>query len=739
MRNSVVLLTGAAGSGKTHSKEVISDRPPPDCRDSTALSEDPITFSVVSTTEGDWEIMDGERQADMLTSAMASSAALKASEETVAGASPLQLSSSTSLVDGMEEQADLVTLATASSVSSKHRSPPHLSTTQLAPASISEVGQTDYVTHSTQHELLSLHRCRKTEVSEKSHTVETEFIGRLGKTSKQLYNHDLVYLFDTGGQPAFHAILPLFFPIVMLIICVLKLSEKLSQHPKIYYFVKGECIGTPYISPLSHLEIMQHSFSAIQSQMIVQDCIDKGFPKMMIVATHRDKEWRCGEGVREKKRKLAEILSPSLKEHLVYHSARKDDLIFALNAKDPKQKDQQMATNIRKAIIEATSKIESKKTPLSWHILELALRQLAISSGRGFLTRVECIAEACKLRTADHVLDAALDHFCKLNVILYYRQVLPHLVFIQAQPLMEKISELIQKMHALRGQVHNMRTPIDGKWLKFRDQGIITLDILKKFPHGYVEGVFSPHDLLKLMQHKLLVSPIDQTSYFMPCLLPNLDTEGLSVHRTQPDSTIAPVSILFPSGVVPTGLFCSLVSSLLSADSSPQLHLKTSPSDRSCVECVAFNCIKFSMPNNSGSLVLINAYTHLELHLNAPYVEQPATLCAFLKEKILTSIHVAAHVLSYHKLECEFAFLCETDTSHAMVKVTPDSFWLRRMMLGDPRQVDVAPATHPARISGRCGWMCSLDPDHVHGKLQERHTVWLKEPHPSEFPSSENV
>ena len=54
-------------------------------------------------------------------------------------------------------------------------------------------------------------------------------------TSQQPYNYDLVYLFDTGGQPAFHAILPLFFPIVMLMIFVLKLSEKLDDHPIVHY------------------------------------------------------------------------------------------------------------------------------------------------------------------------------------------------------------------------------------------------------------------------------------------------------------------------------------------------------------------------------------------------------------------------------------------------------------------------------------------------------------------------
>ena len=116
------------------------------------------------------------------------------------------------------------------------------------------------------------------------------------------------------------------------------------------------------------------------------------------------------------------------------------------------------------------------------------------------------------------------------------------------------------------------------------------------FPDGYLEGVFTAADLIRLMEHKLLVSSIDQSSYFMPVLLPDLAPEEVAKHRAGPDSAIAPLTILFPCELVPTGLFCSLVSSLLSAATHPHLCLKTSPSDRALMECVASNCMKFPSP-----------------------------------------------------------------------------------------------------------------------------------------------
>ena len=711
-RNSVVILNGAGGSGKTHVKEAMRDRPPPSVRQSTALSEDPITFSIIDASGGQWKVLDKERQASMLASAMAAMATPKRNNK--------MHPQSTPPTDSARPSPTTNTIQTVTSSSSAMALRPPTATPTLEPV---ELAPPTPPSPPFQPRLTEAHH-------EEPHPVESDFVDRIGRAQaavEEPYNYDLVYLFDTGGQPAFHAILPLFFPLVMFILFVLKLSEKLDHHPKVHYFVQGKPVGAPYTSPLSHLQIAQHSFCAVQSQMLAQQRSGKGLPKMMIVGTHRDLEWHCTESVQEKNRRLAEILSPSFKEHLIYRSAEGNSLIFPLDAKHRKQKDCEIAVEIRQAITVATSEINRMQTPLSWHVLELALRELAGKLGRGFLTRAECINEALKLDISERVFDAALNHFIHLNTILYYRTVLPDLVFIQAQPLMEKITELIQKTHALRGQVPNKCTPIQGKWLKFRDEGVVTLDILESFPDSYLEGVFTAADLVRLMEHKLLVSPIDKSSYFMPVLLPDLSPEEVAKHRTRPDSAIAPLTILFPCDLVPVGLFCSLVSSLLSAAMPPQLHLKASPSDRALMECVASNCIKFSLDSDI-SFVLVNAYSHLELHLSAPLREDPAPLCLALKAKVLASIATATHALHFDELESpQCGFLCEDSTPHAKVKVTPERHWLDRLVFGDFQKVEVAPPTHPARLCGGHGWACSLDRDRVHGKLEDRHTFWFQD------------
>ena len=66
--------------------------------------------------------------------------------------------------------------------------------------------------------------------------------------------------------------------------------------------------------------------------------------------------------------------------------------------------------------------------------------------------------------------------------------------------------------------------------------------------------------------------------------------------------------------------------------------------------------------------------------------------------------------------------------------MTPERHWLGRFMLSDPRQVEVTPPTHPARLSGGHGRACSLDRDHVHGKLEDRYKVWLMRDLPCKLP-----
>ena len=95
-------------------------------------------------------------------------------------------------------------------------------------------------------------------------------------------------------------------------------------------------------------------------------------------------------------------------------------------------------------------------------------------------------------------LTAVLKYFDGLNIFLYYRSVLPEVVFSDPQILLNKVTELVHFSYSLRSD----RPPlaVEGKWLQFRDKAIVTLDMLQddRFSAHYTPDLFTPEDLIKL-------------------------------------------------------------------------------------------------------------------------------------------------------------------------------------------------------------------------------------------------
>ena len=88
---------------------------------------------------------------------------------------------------------------------------------------------------------------------------------------------------------------------------------------------------------------------------------------------------------------------------------------------------------------------------------------------------------------------------------------------------------------------------------------------------------------------------------------------------------VAPLAIHFSCKLVPHGVFCSLVAFLMR------------------------NCIKFQLPEDAPeSLTLIDAFSHLEVYINAPY-EICVQLCPSIWYTLFESTQKVAEILRYHQ------------------------------------------------------------------------------------------
>ena len=701
-RSIVSVLTGAAGSGKTHVKHLLFKKKPPVIRISTALIESPVravSLTRVNTDEDDWHEIDDDEQCRMIAAALNTVEVLTETASEATSQEMVLETQQRSDVPGEQQSAEQATTAN-----------------QTNPLSTSVVQNT--ITQSTQHPSLPQKALTSQDDQEPDDSGVGEELVRLMLTSsgsKKLLQADRIYLFDTGGQTIFHELLRLFLRRESITIFVTKLNEKLDQHPMIEYYSKeGNPLNQPHPSPLTHEDILKHSFRAVQSQACAEDESQETAPRLLVVGTHLDEELQCTESRETKNEKLISLLTPAFQRMLVYYGEEIKELIFPVNAKNPGRQDQEVARELRKAILSAMSSLKSHKTPLAWHILEIALRKLAASLSRSILSRQECLRVARKLHLSEEQLDAAFHHFMRLNLILNYQS---HAVFTDPQIIFDKVTDLVQYSYRLQCKP-DRRAATSGELLEFRDEGVITLKLLKEFPKHYVSDLFSPSDLICILEHQLIIAHISEGKYFMPSLLLDLPGEQVERHRVEPSSPAAPFVIYFPGGLAPCGIFCALVASLLSPLNPLHWQLLHSPTNPVRPACVARNCIEFKLPDGYA-VALIDTYTHFEVHFFAPD-RVCSHVCPQIRTTIFQNLHFATKALQYSNLTPTPAFLCELAEEHVEEEFTPDP-------LTRPTE-KAAPPPHVANFSTSNGnwWTCSLNPRKAYGKLEERHMIWLR-------------
>ena len=164
-------------------------------------------------------------------------------------------------------------------------------------------------------------------------------------------------------------------------------------------------------------------------------------------------------------------------------------------------------------------------------------------------------------------------------------------------------------------------------------------------------------------------------------------------------SRVAPLAIHFSCGYVPHGVFCSLVTYLQSQNNS-SWRLSPSSESNTVPLCLTRNCIKFQFPEGApGSLTLIDAFSHFEIHVNAPH-DVCDSLCPSIWLTLYEGIQKAAETLKYYQLVPKQAFLCKHGTDH----------YTQHLAL-------------PAEALNY--WKCELNPDSVFGSLRDEHKVWL--------------
>ena len=495
------------------------------------------------------------------------------------------------------------------------------------------------------------------------------------ESGKTLPTFRKIHLIDSGGQPQFHEVLPIFLRHMSLYIFVFKLSEELATKPMVEYFNhSGQSMGTPYQSAQSNEQLLKHCLRAMHTH---RSKSESECSKIMIVGTYRDKEHHCKSETREEKnKKLADILLPAFKDEIIYYNLPEDKLIFPINAREPDESDKGIARDIQNSIL-TECKPNDIDVPLQYFSLEILLEEVSLSLDRGVLSKEECLKAAKDLYFDEHTLDAAIQFLDEISVVFYFPEILEGVVFTNPQVLLDKVTELVEKIYCLRGNGRNRIHGLSGIWQKFRDHGIVSLELLEReeFNKHYVPEVFTAVDLIKLFRELLIIADYNASEYIMPALLPVLEEEKVHEHRVPDDSILAPFALSFPLGGPCLSTYCSLTCFLVSPDNRPNPWKITLLPRSNTPACLTRNCTMFSVPGFPGSVTLIDTFAHFEIHVHTSQISH-LKMCSFVSRAVFAGVKRAMMVLGYNDSIPSKALLCPCGGGDPHVATFGDKEWI---------------------------------------------------------------
>ena len=160
---------------------------------------------------------------------------------------------------------------------------------------------------------------------------------QFSETGESITSYHKLYLIDSGGQPQFHEILPVFLRRMTLYVFVFKLSEELDTKPMVeYYDHSGQSVGTPYQSSHTNQQLLEHCIRTLHTHRTSHNS-QASSSRIMVVGTHRDKE--DPETRADKNKKISQLLLPSFRDEAVFYNLSTGEFIFPVNARNPQEED----------------------------------------------------------------------------------------------------------------------------------------------------------------------------------------------------------------------------------------------------------------------------------------------------------------------------------------------------------------------------------------------------------------
>ena len=466
-----------------------------------------------------------------------------------------------------------------------------------------------------------------------------------------------LYIIDSGGQPAYQELLPLFTRAASLNIITIDLSKPLNEELVLEYRTDGK--SYPCHSKSTQLACFESTVSsgAIFEPLIIPNVTDtakQSHSMHMILGTHyNDDNEKVGERERlsceERLSKFVSSLQSYLCERIIKASA--DSMVFHVNSLAESSKRKEYREKVCKAIWGCGADASCKfKLPIRWFAFELSLPESCV------ITESKAISIGGIYEMGKEDTIRALKYLHHVSLVLYYPNVA--LVFTSPQPILKILSQLL----ALTYQYDDGKTPnLTNERISLVNKEDLRkgffkknlLEILKESSEVFSEQHFKSSHLIDILCQLNIIHPEQDGSYFIPYALPSFKTSDQKFKKEP--SFPKPLCILYwtkkgrenQNLPIPQGLFPLAIVYLLNQEKVkiPQ------PKNRTymCRDAM-------TLSYGANILHMINQYSHIEVHYIGPKED-----CPDIRKLVFKAITDGSAKINIKRDYIHLGFTCKHD------------------------------------------------------------------------------
>ena len=466
---------------------------------------------------------------------------------------------------------------------------------------------------------------------------------------EQLYKLQLILFLDSGGQPQFHEVVAAFSHNVSLVLVFIKLNERLDTLcTNAFTDEEGKWFTERCPSLLTNEQMVVQFVHTMMCKPVAGS--EGMHTRFMVIGTHRDLMHECEETLAQKNKRLKELLLPVLKENVIKNG---NDIIFAVNAKNPDKNDKKYFDLIRQKVADLSRALDVD-TPIAFLVLLNDVNKYAEEQRKKVVSVEECQAIAGRLKMERQSLEAALIFFNDMSVWMYMPSVLPDVVFVDPQMPLDSINRIVQYSFRVGGGAIPGLVASECQLWK---EGVVSSEMLKgeEFRGCFVRGLFEADDALKLFKKLCIIARLNEREFIMPAMLQTVAEKDIKKYVPAPSEHVAPLFLHFHMSRIAKGVFCSTHTCMRSKYGWTTCY--TMEEGEKVPACLFRNAVRLQHPEKAIEITLIHALKHFEVHLDAPEADLPS-ICPEIFDMLVDAVDSAASAFRFKNSRASVAFQC---------------------------------------------------------------------------------